>query len=69
VVSFTHKPLYLWGKNFPSNHWIIGGLDPRGDLDMMAKIKFPASARNQTVVIWSIVSLLTELFLLLKDIK
>jgi hypothetical protein len=38
MVSFTPRPLYLWGNN-PSTHWIGGWVDPRAGSYFVAKIK------------------------------
>jgi len=39
------------GDRAPSTYWIGGRVDPRASVNMVAKRKNPAPARNQTLLI------------------
>jgi hypothetical protein len=58
VVSFTPRPLYSPGKEPPVSIGYGGWVDPRTGLDVVARRKIPAPARNRTSVVqpiaWSL---------------
>jgi hypothetical protein len=47
-------------ERIPETHWVGGGVGLRPGLDTEARLKTLCSARDQTSVIWSVVSHYTD---------